>query len=181
MALSVELLDMKLLFISSHLAAHGDQVQRRNDDYQRIKAGLFSSSSTTTTPTPRVTGTPGSGHSTGRSPRNCRGSLDLPRPLAMSAPPTRAAASDGGAKPSSAGFAGSLSGRSGSGTIPWGGFMRNNRVVDSSAFEAEADRSPSVSGRKQVCEWLLWLGGCWHAWGRLGKWVWKLCWAGFAP
>lgn len=44
-ALAVQLVDMKLLFISSHFAAHDDNVERRNADFARIKAGLFSSSS----------------------------------------------------------------------------------------------------------------------------------------
>lgn len=45
MALSVQLVDYRLLFISSHFAAHDDKVDRRNADFHRIKAGLFSSSS----------------------------------------------------------------------------------------------------------------------------------------
>jgi hypothetical protein len=142
-ALSVELLDLKLLFISSHLAAHGDQVQRRNDDCQRIRAGLFATT-TTTTPTPRATG---ERSTTGRSPR-ARGSMEIPRSLPMSAPAARAATSDGGGKPLVEGI-GALSDRTGS--IPWGGFMRSNRVMDSSAYE-EANRSPASAARKQVCK-----------------------------
>jgi hypothetical protein len=44
-ALSVQLVDYRLLFIGSHFAAHDNKVERRNADFTRIKAGLFNSSS----------------------------------------------------------------------------------------------------------------------------------------
>jgi hypothetical protein len=44
-ALSVQLLDYRLLFIGSHFAAHDNKVERRNADFTRIKTGLFNSSS----------------------------------------------------------------------------------------------------------------------------------------
>ncbi|KAF8069645.1 INPP5B [Scenedesmus sp. PABB004] len=40
-ALAVTLPDVRLLFIGSHFAAHADQVERRNADYARVRAGLF--------------------------------------------------------------------------------------------------------------------------------------------
>lgn len=138
---------MKLLFISSHLAAHGDQVQQRNADYQRIKAGLFA--------TP-ATATPRSGASSGRSPRARRGgSMEIPR-VAPTSAPSRVANSDGGAKSprtdaSGSGKVDSLSGRSGSG--PWAGFLRSNRVMDSSPFEEFGDSSSAAAAaNKRVCK-----------------------------
>lgn len=43
--MAIQLIDLKLLFVGSHLAAHDDKVDRRNADFARIKAGLFSRSS----------------------------------------------------------------------------------------------------------------------------------------
>jgi hypothetical protein len=145
-ALSVELLDMKLLFISSHLAAHGDQVQQRNADYQRIKAGLFA--------TP-ADATPRSGASSGRSPRARRGgSMEIPR-IAPTSAPCRVANSDSGsASPgmhaSGPGKVDSMSGRTGS--APWAGFLRSNRVMDSSPFEEFGNFGTAAAAHKRVCE-----------------------------
>jgi hypothetical protein len=155
-ALSVELLDLKLLFISSHLAAHGDQVQQRNADYQRIKAGLFSTTATPLTPRSPF---PGSGNTTDRSPRNARASMDVPRSQPMSAPLARAANSDNGGKPSleagnnsgSGAFSGGLSGRTTSGV--WTALLRSNRVMDSSLFDESSTDSPAAASSKHVCEY----------------------------
>lgn len=147
-ALSVELLDIKLLFISSHLAAHGDQVQQRNADYLRIKAGLFA--------TPAATTTPRSGASTDRSPHaegiRRGGSVDLPRVVPLSAP-SRVGHSDSGAKsPRTLDSSGGLLAGSG-GSSAWSGFLRSNRVMDSSPFE-ESGSPAAAAARKRVCECL---------------------------
>jgi hypothetical protein len=153
-ALSVELLDIKLLFISSHLAAHGDQVAQRNADYLRIKAGLFA--------TPASTTTPRSGASTERSPRAAGlrrgGSVDIPRVVPLSAP-SRVGHSDSGAKsPRMLDSSGSLMAGSGSGngssSSPWSGFLRSNRVMDSSPFEESGSpaAAAAAAARKRVCE-----------------------------
>lgn len=150
MALSVEVLDIKLLFISSHLAAHGDQVQQRNADYLRIKAGLFAA--------PVATTTPRSGASTDRSPRAAGirrgGSVDLPRVVPLSAP-SRVGHSDAGAKsPRMLDSSGSLLAGSGGSSSAWSGFLRSNRVMDSSPFEESGSPAAAAAARKRVCKCL---------------------------
>lgn len=50
--ISLQLGALRLLLISSHLAAHDEQVKRRNADFHRIRAGLFNNSSGSTPPPP---------------------------------------------------------------------------------------------------------------------------------
>lgn len=147
MALSVELLDLKLLFISSHLAAHGDQVQQRNADYQRIRAGLFASGPST----PR-SATLGSSNGSPRARRtNTQHRTTLSAPTRSSK--ERCVGGDGD---SGEGDSGVLSMRGGS--SPWAGFLRSNRVMDASGLpgyetegSADAD-SPAAAAHKHVCE-----------------------------
>jgi len=46
-ALSLQLGELKLLFIGAHFAAHDDQVARRNADFHAIRTGLFASGALT--------------------------------------------------------------------------------------------------------------------------------------
>lgn len=62
MAISLQLGELKLLFVGAHFAAHDDQVERRNADYHDIRTGLFSKGAladVTTSPAPSPA--PGSG------------------------------------------------------------------------------------------------------------------------
>jgi hypothetical protein len=67
-ALSVQLLDYRLLFIGSHFAAHDNKVERRNADFTRIKAGLFNSSSSSSLAELGASGGSFSGTSGSRTP-----------------------------------------------------------------------------------------------------------------